>query len=231
MLILFGMKKTDNNNIVFRASWFKTLERWSPELVKEFICVLHSYYNNTEIEITNERLLDMWENAKPLLDGDREKYTKRVEINRENGKKGGAPEGNKNASKSTENNQEQPKTTEGLKKQPKQAIDKEKEIENDNDIDMDIDKEKVELKSYTFVEDKISDEDIEMFDIMFVDFNEKDDVYDGLLDMWIKLPFKEQNDSVSYYKNFIKYQTSRNKPASLFYYLKDKKYNWITLRK
>ena len=50
MLKNTGMKnKEDNNNIIFRASWFKTLDRWSPELVKEFIDALHNYYNNTEI--------------------------------------------------------------------------------------------------------------------------------------------------------------------------------------
>jgi hypothetical protein len=136
MLKHTGMKnKDDNNNIIFRASWFKTLDRWSPELVKEFIDTLHDYYNNIEINITNERVLDMWINAQPLLDGDRDRYNKRVEINRENGKKGGAPEGNKNATKITENNQEQPNTTEGLIKQPKQPKEKEKEKEKEKDID------------------------------------------------------------------------------------------------
>jgi hypothetical protein len=131
----------DNNNIVFRASWFKTLDRWSPELVKEFITVLDCYYHNRPIEITSDRVLDMWTNAQPLLDGDRERYTKRVQVNRENGKNGGAPKGNKNASKSTEINQEQPKTTEGLIKQPKQPIDKDNDKDNDNDNDNDIDNE------------------------------------------------------------------------------------------
>jgi len=136
----------DNNNIVFRASWFKTLDRWSPELVKEFITVLDCYYHNRPIEITSDRVLDMWTNAQPLLDGDRERYTKRVEVNRENGKNGGAPKGNKNASKSTENNQEQPKTTKRLIKQPKQPIDK--DIDKDIDIDIDIDKD-IEIENET----------------------------------------------------------------------------------
>ena len=225
------MKKTENNNVIFRSSWFNTLERWSPEMVKEFIDALHSYHNNTEIEITNDRVLDMWINAQPLLDADREKFNKRVEINRENGRKGGAPEGNKNASKSTEINQEQPKTTEGLNKQPKQPIEKEIDKENDIDKDIDTDETSLQLKSYTFVEEKVSDDDVELFTCMFVDFKEDDRNYDELFDMWIKLTFNEQNDSIRYYKNFIKYQTSRKKTSSLFFYLKDKKYNWTTLRK
>ena len=43
---------------------------------------------------------------------DSDKYAKRCEQNRINGAKGGAPTGNKNASKTTENNPKQPKTTE-----------------------------------------------------------------------------------------------------------------------
>jgi hypothetical protein len=82
-----------------------------------------------------------------------------------------------------------------------------------------------------FIQEKPSKEDIELFDIMFVDFNEKDDVYDNLFDMWIKLPFNEQDDSVKYAENYIKYQKNKKEIPSLFFYLKDKKYNWTTLRK
>jgi len=235
MLILFGMKKTDNNNVIFRPSWFNTLERWSPEMIKELMSILHAYSNNEDVVITNERILDFWDNAKPLLDSDRQKYTKKVEVARVNGKSGGAPIGNKNALK---NNQEQPITTENNQEQPtwlnnnrKQAIDI--DIDNDNDIDKDIetDETTLQLKSYSFVEEKVSDDDVELFTCMFVDFKEDDRNYDELFDMWVKLTFNEQNDSIRYYKNFIKYQTSRKKQLSLFFYLKDKKYNWTTIRK
>jgi hypothetical protein len=241
------MKKTDNNNVIFRASWFNTLERWSPEMIKELMSILHAYSKNEDVVITNERILDFWDNARPLLDSDRQKYTKKVEVARINGKSGGAPEGNKNALK---NNQEQPKTTENNQEQPtrlnnnrKQAIDIDIDIDIDNDIDIETDietetetdietdKNKVELKSYMFIQEKPSKEDIELFDIMFVDFNEKDDVYDNLFDMWIKLPFNEQDDSVKYAENYIKYQKNKKEIPSLFFYLKDKKYNWTTLRK
>jgi hypothetical protein len=135
------MKKTEKNNVIFRASWFKTLERWSPEMVKELINILHAYSKNEDVKITNERILDFWDNAKPLLDSDKNKYSKKVEVARENGKSGGAPIGNNNASKSTENNQEQPKTTKNNRKQPiqqknnrKQTIEKEIEKYNYNNI-------------------------------------------------------------------------------------------------
>ena len=157
--------KDDNNNIIFRASWFKTLDRWSPELVKEFIDTLHDYYNNTEINITNERVLDMWINAQPLLDGDRDRYNKRVEINRANGKKGGAPEGNKNATKITEYNQEQPNTTEWFIKQPKQPKEKEKEKDKEKDI------EKVKENNYKL-------------DFFEIDITEG--VNDDLFEDWLK---------------------------------------------
>lgn len=99
------------------------------------------------------------------------------------------------------------------------------EVEEEGEV------EKTTLKSYSFVEDKVSDEDVELFTIMFAEFGEADTMYDELLDMWIKLPFNEQGDSVRFAKNFIQYQTSRKKKASLFFYLKDKKYNWTTIRK
>jgi hypothetical protein len=239
------MKKTDNNNVIFRPSWFNTLERWSPEMIKELMSILHAYSKNEDVVITNERILDFWDNAKPLLDSDRQKYTKKVEVARINGKSGGAPKGNKNALK---NNQEQPTTTENNQEQPtwlnnnrKQTIDIDIDIDNDidNDIETDIetdieietDKNKVELKSYTFVEEKISEDDLELFTIMFAEFGESDNIYDDLFDMWIKLPINEQEDSVRFAKNFINYQTSRKKKPSLFFYLKDKKYNWTTIRK
>jgi len=227
------MKKTDNNNVIFRPSWFNTLERWSPEMIKELMSILHAYSKDEDVVITNERILDFWDNAKPILDSDRQKYTKKVEVARENGKSGGAPKGNKNALK---NNQEQPITTENNQEQPtwlknnrKQTIDI--DIDIDNDIDNDIEIDKPILKAYSFVEDKVSDDDMELFTIMFAEFGEKDNVFDELFDMWIKLPIQEQNDSVRFAKNYIKYQTSRKKELSLFFYLKDKKYNWTTIRK
>ena len=69
--------------------------------------------------------------VKGNLDRDRVKYEETCDKNRENGKKGGAPKGNNNASK-------QPKTTERLKKQPKQA-DNDNDIDNDIEIDIDND--------------------------------------------------------------------------------------------
>lgn len=144
---LIVMNKKENN-IVFRSSWFKTLKRYTPEMVVEFLNALESYSNNEPVEIHNDRVMDLWEQAEPLLDSDNQKYLKRVEINRQNGKKGGAPNGNTNASKTTENNPIQPKTTEGLKKQPKQTIEKEIEIEReiDNDIDIETD---IEIENET----------------------------------------------------------------------------------
>jgi hypothetical protein len=56
-------------------------------------------------------------------------------------------------------------------------------------------------------------------------------LFDELFDLWGKLDFKEQNDSIVLYPKYIKYQTSRKKKLSLFFYLKDKKWNWATIRK
>ena len=59
-------------------------------------------------EDTGDKLVDMaLKFVRPLIDANLE----RKERARENGKFGGAPKGNKNASKTTENNPKQPKTT------------------------------------------------------------------------------------------------------------------------
>ena len=87
------------------------------------------------------------------------------------------------------------------------------------------------LKSYSFTEEKPNSDDEEIFTIMFVEFGEPDTLFDELFDLWSKLDFKEQNDSITFYPKYIKYQTSRKKKLSLFFYLKDKKWNWATIRK
>lgn len=70
---------------------------------------------------------------------DNEKYLKRCETNRNNGKKGGAPKGNKNA-------QRQPKQPNGVKNKPN---DNENENDNENDIKEKQEKEKkYEIFSY-----------------------------------------------------------------------------------
>ena len=105
------------------------------------------------------------------------------------------------------------------------------QVEEEGKEKEEVEVEKTILKSYTFVEEKISEDDLELFTIMFAEFGESDNIYDDLFDMWIKLPINEQEDSVRFAKNFINYQTSRKKKPSLFFYLKDKKYNWTTIRK
>lgn len=146
--------KEEKNNIIFRASWFKTLNRWQPEMVVEFITALENYYNENPVEITNDRVLDLWEQAQPLLDADRVVYKKRKDAARANGSLGGAPKGNTNAKKTTENNPQVDKTTENNQKQAKQPIEIENEIENEIEIEIEIEtdiekvKEQVDSNSY-----------------------------------------------------------------------------------
>ena len=155
----------ENNNIIFRPSWFKTLNRWEPEMVKEFITALDNFYNNTPYQIKNDRVLDLWEQAHPLLEGDRDKYKKRTEVAKANGSLGGAPKGNKNATKTTENNpiqpktskdnQEQPKTSKNNLKQAKQPIEKEIEIENEIEIESDIENNTNSYDNNEFLENSL----------------------------------------------------------------------------
>jgi hypothetical protein len=149
-------------NIIFRRSWFKTLSRWEPARVSQFIKLLEDYLKDKPIEITDGRILDLWDQVEPLLQSDRERYLSKCETNRENGKKGGRPKnpteptetqpnptepsGFYNEENDTENpqnrslvedqNPEKPNAYFGNPKNPKEKEkDKEKDNENENEID------------------------------------------------------------------------------------------------
>ena len=72
---------------------------------------------------------------------------------------------------------------------------------------------------------------MELFSFMFIEFKETDNTFDELFDYWSKLPSREQEDSIKYSKNYIKYCMEKKKKPQLYYYLSDKKYLWDTLRR
>lgn len=76
------------NNIILRPSWLKTLKRYTPDMVVEFLNVLDCYANDEPITITNERIMDLWEQVLPLLESDKVKYSKKAGTSRTNGKLG-----------------------------------------------------------------------------------------------------------------------------------------------
>lgn len=221
-------------NIIFRKSWLKTLNRWQPEQVLSFIKALDNFANDRPVEITDDRVMDLWDQVEPLLFNDLEKYISKVQTNKENGKKGGRPRKPNETQHNPTGLLENPNKANGIKNNPNNPKEKEREME------MEIDKGSV-VQRDTSVEPTLhSDitsllnptlEDEEVFAGMFVAFDEGDANYEDLFDLWWKLPTQDQIDSITFFSNYIKWAKRNNKKCKLFYYLKDKKYNWASLRK
>lgn len=70
-----------------------------------------------------------------------------------------------------------------------------------------------------------------LFTEMFVDFDEHDKDYDFLFENWLKMGDEDIENSFTYYKNYLQYCSGRNKKPNLFFYFKDKKWNWMSVRK
>ena len=75
----------------------------SDEQVKRFVLNLIRYAEGDDPELPTNGEKLMWYGIEPSLDINKKKYTNKVLANRENGKLGGAPAGNKNASKEETN--------------------------------------------------------------------------------------------------------------------------------
>jgi len=88
--------------------------------------VIKYHTGGTLPEIKDRSLSLLFQSCKPGFDYNIDKYEKKIKAQRENGKKGGAPKGNLNASK------KDVKTTQNKPKQPKQA-DIELVVESDLD--------------------------------------------------------------------------------------------------
>jgi hypothetical protein len=127
-------------NIIFRKSWFKTLKRWEPKKVYEFLLVLERFSDKKELDLP-DYMLDFWDQVEPLLQSDIVKYGNKVEANRENGKLGGRPK-KPNLTQENPMGYLETKETQPNPKNPKEK-EKEKEIDKeiDKEKDIDIDKE------------------------------------------------------------------------------------------
>ena len=118
-------------NIIFRKSWFKTLRRWEPTKVYEFLLVLERFNEKKDLNLP-EYMLDFWDQVEPLLLSDSIKYENVVERNRENGKSGGRP-------KKPTVTQENPLGFLETHDNPKNLKEKEKDIDKEKEIDKEID--------------------------------------------------------------------------------------------
>lgn len=102
------MKK---NDVLIHFEWFDLYEEseLTDEEITELIFAAIRYVKDDENPKLKDRALKaVWSTMKSRIDHDIELYKTKSD----NGRRGGAPKGNKNAAKTTENNQKQPKTTE-----------------------------------------------------------------------------------------------------------------------
>jgi len=140
-LIIMVIKSTDNlENFVFYETFFLTLQRIKSKKVRcEAYDILVKFWLFWEIpdKFDNEWIQQLMEIAVPLI----EKAKRRRNINTENGKKWGAPIGNKNAVKNLDNIVKQQTT----QKQPKNNLNINMNIKNN--IKNNIHKENEENKS------------------------------------------------------------------------------------
>lgn len=97
-------------NFLLKLSQIKVFNELSDEDAGKLIKGIFNYTNTGESKLEGY-LKVIFIPIKEEIDKNEEKYRKRCEINKKNGKKGGAPKGNKNA-KTTENNRTVKKTTE-----------------------------------------------------------------------------------------------------------------------
>jgi len=108
----------EQKSFLFYPNWKIQLDLLNDDEKIRFVYNLIRYHQNEEVELisTNDKLV--WAGVLPALIINKDKYEKKVAANRENGKQGGAPPGNQNASKSksTQNNPNNPITDKREKK-------------------------------------------------------------------------------------------------------------------
>lgn len=102
-------------NFILSLKNRKSVLRLTDEEAGQLFKLLFNYADNENFEpdekVYPNSVLMMYDSMIPVIDENREKYIRKVERNRQNGKKGGAPVGNQNAQKTTQNNPTVEKTT------------------------------------------------------------------------------------------------------------------------
>ena len=105
------MKIDGKLSFMFYLNWKDQIDELDDQELRRFINNLISYHNGEEVILETKIDKLVWQGILPGLQANEAKYSRRGEANRENGKLGGAPKGNQNASKdkTTQINPEQPK--------------------------------------------------------------------------------------------------------------------------
>jgi hypothetical protein len=119
---------------MFYMNWEQQVDLMTDVELRRFIKNLCRYADGEPIELPTREEKLCWLGIVPALKINDEKYEKKVQANRENGKLGGAPKGNQNASKD--------KTTQI---NPNNLITENREMESDNREKL-IEKSKMEME-------------------------------------------------------------------------------------
>jgi hypothetical protein len=102
------MQKNRKGVLIFN-SWFDIMiDFLTPEQTIEILKLIRAKSKGEDYEIKDDALRIHWFYMSQTLDSSIEKYTELCARRSEIGKLGGAPKGNKNASKNNQNNQNQP---------------------------------------------------------------------------------------------------------------------------
>ena len=134
-----------SNSVIILRSYWESIKDLSDDKQLLFLKSIIEYgMDSIEPEFTGIEK-SFWIQIKTTIDSSMKRYNASVE----NGKKGGAPQGNNNAKKQPKSTQEQPETTQQqpklTKQQPKTRVnnlykdkDKDKDVDKYKDIDKDI---------------------------------------------------------------------------------------------
>jgi hypothetical protein len=234
------MKKNTLPNLIIIESLLTAIPDLTDEQLGKLVRGLNHWRLDEPFNFDDDAFLKgLWFGVRKSYNEIHINYENKVEANRENGRKGGRPKktnNNPNGFLETHNIPNNPSGFLQTHDNPQNHKEKEKEKEKEKDKEKERQRQgenenQPTLQSIIKNLVQPTDEDIELFSIMFVNFNEHESDFDALLDMWLKLPLNEQNDCINFHLNYLEYYKQKKKTPKLFFYLKEKKYLWASLRK
>jgi hypothetical protein len=123
-------RKMTMDKFIVMCEWGDAISPLTLEEKGELFESMFNYQKGIEPTFSTISLKLVWGFLKPNIDRINDKYQKNIE----NGKKGGPPKNNKNASKTTEDNPKQPNLTEDNPKQPNLTEDNPKQPNLSNEM-------------------------------------------------------------------------------------------------
>ena len=227
---------------IFKLEWERSIEKLTTLQKGILLQVFYDYHNGRDLDYNDDVMVEMlWLNLLPNIERMNDKYRTSVE----NGRKGGVPKGTVPWNKVKQQSDSEPNTnpTQSEANQPRTLKEK-VEVKVKEKVEVEV-KEKVEVEvkgeettppffsttTPSNTSDEIDTEIEEVFCKMFVDFEEDENNYHTFLKYWWEeLSIQEKDDSVYYSSRFLKYSKKNKRSINLYWYLKDKKFNWSTIR-